>query len=253
MSTPFLSIIIPAFNEEKRLYISLKQVSEYLNNQSYSSEILVIENGSNDNTWRIAEDFAASWNDKNINGYPLIQVLQETKRGKGLAVKRGMLAARGDYRFMCDIDFSMPITEIDRFFPPALNNFDIAIASRETAGAVRYNEPPYRHFVGRIINTLIRLLALPGLQDTQCGFKCFRASIADDLFNFQSITGWSFDVEVLYVARKRGYRTIEIPIPWYFNPDSKIRVFNDSFQMALDLLRIRINERRGKYASQNQS
>ena len=167
MSTPFLSIIIPAFNEENRLYTSLNQVSEYLNAQSYSSEILVIENGSNDNTWRIAEDFATSWNDKNINGYPLVQVLQETKRGKGLAVKRGMLAAHGDYRFMCDIDFSMPITEINRFFPPALDNFDIAIASREAADAVRYNEPAYRHFVGRIFNTMIRILALPGLQDTQ--------------------------------------------------------------------------------------
>jgi len=228
-------------------------VAEYLNAQSFSSEIMVIENGSNDNTWRIAEDFATSWNEKNINGDPLIQVLQETKRGKGLAVKRGMLAAHGEYRFMCDIDFSMPITEINRFFPPALENFDIAIASRETAGAVRHNEPAYRHLVGRIFNTMIRTLALPGLQDTQCGFKCFRASIAEELFNLQSITGWSFDVEVLYIARKRGYRTIEIPIPWYFNSDSKISVLNDSFQMALDLLWIRINERRGKYASQNQS
>jgi len=235
------------------LYTSLKQVAEYLNAQSFSSEIMVIENGSNDNTWRIAKDFATNWNEKNINGDPLIQVLQETKRGKGLAVKRGMLAAHGEYRFMCDIDFSMPITEINRFFPPALENFDIAIASRETAGAVRHNEPAYRHFVGRIFNTMIRILALPGLQDTQCGFKCFRASIAEELFNLQSITGWSFDVEVLYIARKRGYRTIEIPIPWYFNSDSKISVLNDSFQMALDLLWIRINERRGKYASQNQS
>jgi len=235
------------------LYTSLKQVAEYLNAQSFSSEIMVIENGSNDNTWRIAEDFATSWNEKNINGDPLIQVLQETKRGKGLAVKRGMLAAHGEYRFMCDIDFSMPITEINRFFPPALENFDIAIASRETAGAVRHNEPAYRHLVGRIFNTMIRTLALPGLQDTQCGFKCFQASIAEELFNLQSITGWSFDVEVLYIARKRGYRTIEIPIPWYFNSDSKISVLNDSFQMALDLLWIRINERRGKYASQNQS
>lgn len=235
------------------MYTSLKQVAEYLNAQSFSSEIMVIENGSNDNTWRIAKDFATNWNEKNINGDPLIQVLQETKRGKGLAVKRGMLAAHGEYRFMCDIDFSMPITEINRFFPPALENFDIAIASRETAGAVRHNEPAYRHFVGRIFNTMIRILALPGLQDTQCGFKCFRASIAEELFNLQSITGWSFDVEVLYIARKRGYRTIEIPIPWYFNSDSKISVLNDSFQMALDLLWIRINERRGKYASQNQS
>jgi len=253
LSTPFLSIIIPAFNEEKRLHASLLQVSEFLNTQSYSSEILVIENGSFDNSYPIAEDFAANWNKKNINRSPLIQVLQETERGKGLAVKRGMLAAHGEYRLMCDIDFSMPITEINRFFPPELENFDIAIASREAANAVRYNEPAYRHFVGRIFNTMIRIMALPGLQDTQCGFKCFRASIAEELFNLQSIKGWSFDVEVLFIARNRGYRTIEIPIPWYFNPDSKISVLNDSFQMALDLFRIRINEQRGLYASPNQS
>jgi glycosyltransferase involved in cell wall biosynthesis len=253
LSTPFLSIIIPAYNEEKRLYTSLNEVSEFLHIQSYTAEVIVIENGSDDNTLQIAEEFAAHWNEQYRDSSPSIHVLKESKRGKGLAVKRGMLVARGKYRFMCDADFSMPVTEINRFFPPALNDFDIAIASREAPGAIRYNEPSYRHFIGRVFNAMIRILALPDLQDTQCGFKCFRAPIADDLFSLQTITGWSFDVELLYIGRIRGYRIVEIPIPWYFNPDSKISVLHDSYQMGLDLLRIRFNKRRGEYASQNQS
>ena len=191
MSKPFLSIVIPAYNEEQRLHTSLIQVAEFLGAQSYTAEVIVIENGSTDNTLQIAEEFATRWNKKNKDASPSINVLKENKRGKGLAVQRGMLSARGKYRFMCDADFSMPVTEINRFFPPALDNFDIAIASREAPGAVRYNEPSYRHFVGRVFNAMIRILALPGLHDTQCGFKCFRASIADDLFRHQTIMGLS--------------------------------------------------------------
>ena len=251
LSTPFLSIVIPAYNEARRLSTSLNQVSEYLRAQTYTAEVIVVENGSDDNTFQIAEDFATCWNEKYQLESPSIHILRESMRGKGLAVKRGMLAARGEYRFMCDADFSMPVTEINRFFPPVLKDFDIAVASREAPEAVRYNEPIYRHFVGRIFNAMIRILALPGLHDTQCGFKCFRASIADELFSLQTITGWSFDIEVLYIARNRDYRIVEIPIPWYFNPDSKISVLNDSYHMGLDLLRIRFNNRRGEYASQN--
>ena len=140
-----------------------------------------------------------------------------------------------------------PIGEVNRFLPPALTGFDIAIASRETAGAVRYNEPAYRHLVGRVFNTLIRVLALPTLQDTQCGFKCFRAAVVDDLFRQQKISGWSFDVEILYIARRRGYKILEIPIPWYYNANSKISVVKDSFQMGLDILKIRLNDLRGGY------
>jgi dolichyl-phosphate beta-glucosyltransferase len=160
-----------------------------------------------------------------------------------------MLEAQGEYRFMCDADFSMPVTEINRFLPPILNGYDIAIASREAPGAVRHCEPHYRHFIGRGFNTLIRLMALPGLHDTQCGFKCFPAHVAEDLFKRQTLTGWSFDVEVLFIARKLGYKILEIPIHWYFNPDSKIRVLKDSIRMGLDLLTIRLNALRGQYDS----
>jgi hypothetical protein len=158
-----------------------------------------------------------------------------------------MLAATGQYRFMCDADFSMPVSEINRFLPPQFPNCEIAIASREAPGAVRYDEPRYRHIVGRAYNQLIRWLALPGLNDTQCGFKCFRGDIAETLFRRQTLSGWAFDVEVLYIARRLGYCITELGIPWFFNPESKISVFKDSLRMGLDLLTIRLNARRGVY------
>jgi glycosyltransferase involved in cell wall biosynthesis len=238
LQTPFLSVIIPAFNEEQRLSNTLEQVLVYLQDQPYRSEILVVENASQDNTYQVAKEFAQ---DHNYEDLP-IQVIREPERGKGYAVKRGINVASGEYRFMCDADLSMPVTEINRFFPPELEDFDISIASREAPGAVRYNEPAYRHFVGRIFNTLIRVLALPELNDTQCGFKCFKAAIAEDLFRDIKITGWSFDVEILYLAQRRGYRIVEIPIPWYYNPDSHISVVKDSFQMAIDIFKIRLKD-----------
>jgi dolichyl-phosphate beta-glucosyltransferase len=242
LSGTFLSIIIPAHNEEQRLLYTLEQVVRFLEVQPYSSEILVVENASQDRTYEIACDFAADY-----RGPVKVHVLQEARIGKGMAVKLGMLSASGDYRFMCDADLSMPIEQLNRFLPPIQKNVDIAIASREAPGAVRYNEPVYRHLVGRIFNTLIRLLALPGLQDTQCGFKCFRASVAEDLFRHQTLAGWSFDVEVLYIAQMRGYRIAELPVPWYYHSNSKISVLRDSLQMALDLLVIRSNGRQGVY------
>jgi hypothetical protein len=128
-----------------------------------------------------------------------------------------------------------------------LSDFDIAIGSREAPGATRYNEPYYRHLTGRVYNTLIRLLALPGLHDTQCGFKCFRGPVAESIFPLQTLTGWSFDVEILFIARKMGYRIVEIPIPWYYNADTRVQVLSDSVQMGLDLLKIRRNALNGKY------
>ena len=238
----FLSIIIPAYNEAHRLPATLEKIFAFLEKQPYSAEIVVIENGSQDDTLAIARRYESE--------HPQLRVYHETQRGKGLAVRRGMREAIGAYRFMCDADLSMPIDEVNRFIPPKLEDFDVAIASREAPGAQRFNEPWYRHLIGRGFNTMIRILALPELQDTQCGFKCFRGALVDDLFNHQTITGWSFDVEILYIARARGYKIVEIPIPWYFNADSKVRVFSDSFQMGIDLLNIRRNARRGEYDGQ---
>jgi dolichyl-phosphate beta-glucosyltransferase len=200
--------------------------------------VIVVENGSTDNTHQLAQQFAK----QNTN----LQVLQSEK-GKGAALQRGMLAAKGSYRFMCDADLSMPVKEIVKFMPPLLQDFDIAIASREAKGAVRFNEPAYRHWGGRGINFLIQMLILPGLNDTQCGFKCFRAEVAEDLFKRQTLHGWSFDIELLYIARRHGYRILEIPIHWYHFSDSKVSALRDSVRMIQDIFRIRANARRGIY------
>jgi dolichyl-phosphate beta-glucosyltransferase len=236
---PFLSLVIPAHNEENRLPGTLEQVFAFLDKQDYHTEVIVVENGSSDRTLAIARDFASR--------HTTLQVIHTDERGKGLAVKRGMLEARGEYRFFADADFSMPVSEIYRFLPPALPDFDIAIASRESAGAVRFNEPFRRHLSGRIFNALIRLVVLPGLEDTQCGFKCFHARVVEHIFPLQTIPGWSFDVELLYIARRKGYRIQEIGIPWYFNPETKVNLLRDSLRMTADLFTIRRNGRKGLY------
>jgi glycosyltransferase involved in cell wall biosynthesis len=236
---PLLSIIIPAHNEENRLPRSLEQVLTFLQQQSYEAEVLVIENGSTDRTLDVAQSFASEH--KNL------RVIHEPGRGKGLAVRRGMLEARGDYRFMCDADLSMPIEEVNKFLPRSLPEFDVALGSREVRGAVRYDEPFYRHFGGRLINMAIRLMILPGLQDTQCGFKCFRAEVANDLFGRQLMDGWSFDIEVLYLAQKAGYKIVEVPVHWYYRSESKVNAVEDAMRMIRDILTIRANMRRGLY------
>lgn len=239
MKPPFLSIVIPAYNEENRLPRALGQMFEFLVKQSYSAEVLVVENGSADKTLEVARSFSAR--------YPLLRVFHEDRRGKGLAVRRGILEAQGAYRFICDADLSMPVEEINRFIPPQLPSLDIAIASREGPGSVRYNEPFYRHWGGRGVNLLIRLLALPGLHDTQCGFKCFRAEVAEDIFRHQTFEGISFDPEVLYIARMHGHSIVEVPVHWYYSPESRIYLFRDTLSLMQDLLTIRRNARRGVY------
>ena len=239
---PFLSIVFPAYNEALRLPDTLEKTLAFVNSQPYPIEIVIAENGSDDDTLVVAQRFAAQTD--------IVNVLHLDQAGKGRAVQAGMLAARGAYRFVCDVDLSMPITEIPRFLPPQMDSADIVIASREAPGSVRYNEPYYRHFIGRIFNNLVRLLVLPQLQDTQCGFKCFNAKAVETLFPLVTIPGWTFDVEVLAIAYQRGYRVQELPIPWYYHPHSKVKVVRDSIRMALDLIEIRRKLRNGTYERQ---
>jgi len=239
VSSIFYSIILPAHNEEKRLPAALDKLGAFLGSQNYTSEVVVVENGSSDRTLEVAQSYQERM--------PNLRVIHELGRGKGLAVRRGMMEAKGQYRIFCDVDFSMPVEEINRFIPPALASVDVSIASREAPGAVRYNEPELRHFIGRGFNTLVRWIALPGLQDTQCGFKCFSAEVAEKVFPLQTIDGWTFDVEVLFAARRMGYKIVEVAVPWYYNADSKIRVLKDSYHMFADLINIRLNARRGLY------
>ena len=241
MNQPLLSIVIPAHNEEKRLPPTLEQVFAFLDNQNFEAEVLVVENGSTDRTYELAQSYSAQH--KNL------RVIRENGRGKGLAVRYGMLEAHGEYRLMCDADLSMPIEETVKFLAPDIADFDIVIASREAPGSVRYNEPRYRHLGGRLINLIIRLLILPGLQDTQCGFKCFRAEAANDLFKRQTLMGWSFDIELLFIARRHGYRIIEVPIDWYYRPESKVNAVSDAMRMIRDIFQIHANARRGLYDS----
>lgn len=239
MSEPFLSIVIPAHNEENRLPRTLEQVFAYLSTQDYEAEVVVVENGSSDRTLEAAREFATR--------HPNLRVLQNPERGKGGAVRLGMLQATGRYRFICDADLSMPIEEVGKFLPPQLDGFDVAIGSREAPGAVRYNEPGYRHWGGRLINLAIRLLILPGLQDTQCGFKCFTTAAVEKLFTRQTLTGWSFDIELLYLARRAGMTIREIPIHWTFDADSKVSAVRDALRMIGDIFRIHLNSLRGRY------
>jgi dolichyl-phosphate beta-glucosyltransferase len=141
----------------------------------------------------------------------------------------------------------MPIEQVSRFLPPALKTIDVAIGSREVKGARRYNEPAHRHLGGRFINLIIRLLILPRLQDTQCGFKCFRRAVAQDLFQYQKQNGWSFDIELLYIAHRRGYTVVEVPVDWYYRSESKVSAIPDALRMINDIFRIRSNGRQGLY------
>ncbi len=162
-----------------------------------------------------------------------------------------MLKAQGDFLFMCDADLSMPIEEVNKFLPPQLEGVDIAIASREAPGAIRYDEPLFRHLGGRLMNLFIQLFALPGLNDTQCGFKCFSASAAKQLFPHQTLSGWSFDIEILFIARRAGLTITEIPIPWIYHQESKVNAFQDAVKILLDIRTIKKNKNQGLYDPEN--
>ena len=237
---PHLSIIIPALNEERRLPPTLARIDDFLQTQSFTAEIIIVDNGSKDGTAEYVRQYAET--------HPNVRLIQLAVRGKGRAVKAGMLAAEGDHRFICDADLSMPIEEVVKFLPPNSDGYDINIGTREGPGARRIGEPTYRHFMGRVNNTIIKIMALPGFEDTQCGFKMFSRRTAEDLFAVQRMNGIGFDVELLYIARKRGYTVREVPITWYFDPDSRMRLVQDSLNMLREIWEIRQNWKKGLYA-----
>ena len=241
MSNPFLSIVIPAHNEESRLPPSLAQIDGFLQKQPYDAEVIIVENGSRDRTYQVALDCAGE--------YPYLRVLQspDNLRGKGLAVKQGMQAATGDWRFICDTDLSMRIDELVKFLPPESDGYDIVIASREAPGALRVDEPEYRHIMGRVATYIIKAAAISDYEDTQCGFKMFRGEVADDLFAVQRMNGIGFDVELLYIAKRRGYKVKEAPITWYYDTYSTMRLWDDSVKLLREIWEIRRNWRRGLY------
>jgi len=241
LSSPFLSIVIPAHNEESRLPPSLAQIDSFLKRHSFAAEVIVVENGSHDRTYEVALECAQE--------YDFLRVLQspEGMRGKGLAVKQGMLAATGDWRFICDADLSMRIDELVKFLPPESDGYDIIMASREVPGAVRVDEPEYRHLMGRVATFIIKATAIADYEDTQCGFKMFSGRVAEELFAVQRMNGIGFDVELLFIAKRRGYKVKEVPITWYFDPYSTMRLWDDSVKLLREIWEIRRNWRKGVY------
>ncbi len=246
----FLSIVIPAYNEAKRLPRTLERVHAYLQDavkrwqvEMDDVEVIVVDDGSTDGTSELAKTFS----DK----FPNFQVLRHSpNRGKGYAVKRGMLTARGRFRLFSDADLSTPIDEIDKMLPLLLSGeVDIVIASRGLPQSqLLVRQPWYREMLGRLFNLVVQALATPGIWDTQCGFKLFRGDVAERLFKLQTLDGFAFDVEVLYLARKFRYRIAEVPVRWLNDPNTKVQTLKHGMQMLRDLLVIRLNDLKGRYA-----
>jgi len=234
----YLSIIIPVYNEESRIGSTLEQVAAFLNRWPNTWEVVVADDGSTDGTAQIVGQFVAE--------HAGMRLLSLPHRGKGWAVKNGMLAAKGQYRLFCDADLSVPIEQVERLLPGQGGDTDVAVGSREAPGAKRYDEPQRRHLMGRLYNAMVRWLAIRGLKDTQCGFKCFRGEIVPQLFQKQTIDGFGFDVEILFLAQRAGLVLQEIGVDWYYRERSKVRPLHDTIAMTRDLLKIRWHHRKAR-------
>ena len=242
LPVPRLSIVIPAYNESQHIGPTLEAITAYLAQHAVDAEILVVDDGSTDDTASIVAQFA--------QGRAAVRLLaHEGNRGKGHAVRRGVLAARGDIVLFCDADGSTPIEEAPKLLALLdAGQTDVAIGSRELPGSELVRPQPwFRRAMGWVFRNLVRLLVIRGFRDTQCGFKAFRRDAAHDVFGRQSIDRFGFDVEVLFIARRLGYRITEVPVRWQDCRDSKVRPVLDSLRMLGDLFRIRFRALRGRY------
>jgi dolichyl-phosphate beta-glucosyltransferase len=235
-----LSIVIPAYNEAERIGQTLADLIAVLGSLSISFEVRVVDDGSRDGTRDVVQDA------QRTDGRIVLQ--REPHRGKGGALRAGLLAAPGALRFMCDADLAMPPGEIPRFLALVPERCDIAIGTREGPGARRVGEPAYRHLMGRAFNALVRYALLPNLQDTQCGFKLFSGKAVEAIIPLTTLEGWALDLEILYIARIQGWRIREVPIEWHHDAQSRVSVMRDPWRMAADVWTIRSNARRGLYA-----
>ncbi len=233
MQIDSISVIIPAYNEAQRLPITLRRVREYFTAPANDFEIIVVDDGSTDAT--------ESEVIKAASEFPGIRLIKnETNRGKGFSVRRGILASTKDLILMTDADLSTPIEEIAKLLPFVQNDFDITIGSRAMAESdLAVRQPWYREGMGKIFNIFVRAMILGGIKDTQCGFKLMRGKAARKVFEKCRIDGFSFDVEALYIARILGYKIKEVPVRWLNSPASRVRIIKDSSRMFLDLLWIR--------------
>lgn len=229
----FLTVIIPAYNEEKRLPPTLKEISAYLQEKGFSYEILVVDDGSQDRTAEVAEKFKRQ--------EPRLKVLRNPKNmGKGYAVRHGMLKGRGQYLLFSDSDLSTPIQELDAFLRQHQKGYPIVIGSRALKDSIiEVSQPWYRVFMGKTFNLIVRLMFWTRIKDTQCGFKSFTRQAAREVFTRQTVWGFGFDVEVLFIARKLGYKICEYPVRWINSPDTRVHALKDSMKMFWELLKIR--------------
>lgn len=236
-----LSVIIPAYNEEKRIPKTLRDIHDYLKDQDYGWEIIVVSDGSTDNTVEVVKELSSEI--KN-----LLVIDFKENQGKGFGVKTGMLEAKGDYRLFTDADNSTSIDQIEGMWPEFEKGFDIVIGSRDVKGAeLRPPQPLYRRFLGEAFGFLVNLTCgLWGIKDSQCGFKGFTQEAAEDIFPRAKIKGFAFDPEVLALAKRLGYNIKEIPVVWKNDPESKVN-FANMVKMGKDLLRIRANIIKNKY------
>lgn len=226
-----LSLVIPIYNEVRRVASTVEAVRAYLDTLDKPYEIIVVNDGSTDGS----EDVLA--------GIPDISVISYApNRGKGHAVREGILASKGDIVAFSDVDLSAPIEELSKLLEAVDAGADIAIGSRGLRGSqLGVHQPIYRELGGKALNLVIRLLAVSGIRDTQCGFKLFRGDAARRIFGHCILDGWGFDVEVLYLAKRMGYRIAEVPVRWNHSADSRIRPLQAGLQVMRDLLRIRLH------------
>ena len=229
---PHLSVVVPAYNEELRLRESLPAIIAYLSAQSYGWEILVVDDGSSDNTGVVAAELG--------RGHPLRVLRNEPNAGKGASIRRGMMEARGRYRLFSDADLSTPVAELEKFWPAVADGCDVVIGSRALPESkLEVRQAAYREMMGRIFNVLVRVLLVRGIHDTQCGFKLFSEKAARDVFPKQKLRGFAFDVELLMLAQRAGMKIREVPVRWINSPASKVSALRDSTRMFLDLLALR--------------
>jgi dolichyl-phosphate beta-glucosyltransferase len=240
----FLSIVIPAYNESKRIPATLSQVLDYTASLGKRCEVVVVDDGSTDHTASLVEEIGRK--------APSVRVLRNMPNaGKGAAVRKGMLQARGERVLFTDADLSAPIAEAARLFEAMDAGFDVAIGSRALRREwVGVHQSAMRETAGKIFNFFIRLLTGLDYRDTQCGFKAFRREAAQAIFAAQRIDGWGFDVEALYLARKFGFRVQEVAVHWNHSEASKISPLGDGLRMAAEVLKIRWNDWRGRYEGQ---
>lgn len=230
-----ISLIIPAYNEENRIEATLRAVDAYFAARDDKYEIIVVNDGSSDKTIEIAKKHAAESDAIRIVNY-------EKNFGKGYAVRQGVFVARGDYIAFSDADLSAPIEELPKLFDAIKDGYDIAIGSRAIDRSLLGTQQPwYRQIGGRGINLIIRMLAVPGIKDTQCGFKLFRGNVAREIFSRCFLNGWGFDVEALYLARRLGYTVAEVPVRWSHSEGSKIHPFSAGIGVVENLLQMRVH------------